>query len=75
MISFPQIIKYMAVTRKHYNLVLLEIMIQVHNWREMTGRRVLSDTQLGPERCSTTHLQDTEMASPEHMSSHETGLS
>ena len=31
MISFPQIIKYLAVTRKHYNLVLLESMTQVHN--------------------------------------------
>jgi len=77
MIRFPQIIKYIAVTRKLYNLLLLDIMIQVHNWREMTGRLVQSDSQLGPWRCSTIYLQDTdtEMADSEHMSSHETRLS
>lgn len=77
MISFPQIIKYIAVTRKHHNPALLKIMIPVHDWREMTGRCVLPDSQLGPGRCSTVYLQDTdtEIADPEHMSSHETGLS
>lgn len=30
-ISFPHIIKYIAATRKHYSLVLLEITTRVHN--------------------------------------------
>lgn len=40
-ISFPHIIEYIAVTRKHHNMRLLEIMMQLHNRREMPGRGVL----------------------------------
>lgn len=37
MISLPQIIKYITVTRKHNNLILLEVMTEVHSQREMTS--------------------------------------
>lgn len=58
-ISFPHIIEYIAVTRKHHNMLLLEIMMQLHNRQEMPGRCV-TDSQLGPGRWSITFLQDTD---------------